>query len=214
MDLKEVERRCENAQLPLKQNATNLVFGKGNPHANILFIGEAPGAKEDEQGIPFVGRAGQNLDKLLHTIGLTLDDCYIANILKYRPPNNRDPTAEEIAAHTPFLVEQITAIKPTIIATLGNFSTKFVLAQFSVESMKHIQGVSKLHGRPHTVSAGELSFAVFPLYHPAASMYRPQLREVMEEDFVKMGEFLISHLENSQHIKDALAKRDAQKTLF
>src|SRR3989344_3568304 len=106
---------------PLKDAATNLVFGKGNPNAPILFIGEAPGEQEDKQGLPFVGAAGKQLDRLLHTIGLTLDDVYIANILKYRPPNNRNPTVDEIRRHTPYLIDQIKIINPRIIATLGNF---------------------------------------------------------------------------------------------
>src|SRR3989344_3342514 len=136
---------------PLKNSATNIVFGKGNPHAKIVFIGEAPGEQEDLQGIPFVGRAGKELDKLLHSIGLSLDDVYIANILKYRPPKNRDPLPDEIARHTPYLVEQIRIIKPTIIATLGNFSTKFVLAKFSCEHMKSIEGILTIHGKPQHI---------------------------------------------------------------
>src|SRR3989338_9626366 len=145
--LEELEQETKKAELPLKNGAKNLVFGKGNPKANILFIGEAPGAKEDELGVPFVGQAGKELDKLLGLIGLSLEDVYIANILKYRPPENRNPNMDEIEAHTPFLIKQIKIIKPKIICTLGNFSTKFVLAGFRSEGMNKIEGISNLHGQ-------------------------------------------------------------------
>lgn len=179
-----------NLVCPLKDEATNLVFGKGNPKADILFIGEAPGKKEDEQGIPFVGRAGQELDKQLQKIGLTLDEVYIANILKYRPPKNRDPTLEEITNHTPYLIQQIRAIKPKIILTLGNYATKFVLAGFSPVGMNKIQGVSQLHGKPLIIAIDTQSFQVIPIFHPAAMMYNPKLRPVFEDDFKKVAQFL------------------------
>src|SRR3989344_8560841 len=108
--LKQVEERCREADLPLKKEATNLVFGKGNPEAEIIFVGEAAGRNEDEQGLPFVGVAGKNLDKLLAKVGLSLENVYITNILKYRPPENRAPSIEEIKAHTPWLIEQIKAM--------------------------------------------------------------------------------------------------------
>lgn len=190
-ELDEVKQRIISDMVcPLKDAATNIVFGKGNPDADILFIGEAPGEKEDLQGIPFVGSAGRELDKLLSAIGLSLDDIYIANILKYRPPNNRDPTPEEIERHTPYLIEQIKIIKPKIIATLGNYSTKFVLAKFSVEGMKSIPGISTLHGQPKDMTIDGLIFKVIPLYHPAAMLYKPPLRQVLNEDFLTMGRIL------------------------
>ncbi|RMF05557.1 uracil-DNA glycosylase [Candidatus Woesearchaeota archaeon] len=189
-ELEKVAEEIRESDLPLKESATNLVFGKGNPDAEIMFIGEAPGEKEDLQGVPFVGAAGRELDKLLHLLGLTLADVYIANILKYRPPNNRDPLPDEIRAHTPYLVKQIRIIKPKVIATLGNFATKFVLAKFDVESMKRIGGISFLHGKPVHIEADGLDFTVIPMYHPAAMLYKPPLRKVIEEDFLKMGEFL------------------------
>lgn len=184
------EKILKEMVCPLKDSATNLVFGKGNPNAPILFIGEAPGEQEDMQGIPFVGSAGKQLDKLLHSIGLSLDDVYIANILKYRPPQNRNPTMEEIVRHTPYLVEQIKVIQPKIIATLGNFAAKFVLAHFQSEDMVKIPGVSQLHGNTMDLHINGMHFTVFPLYHPAACLYRPQLREVLVQDFAKMGQFL------------------------
>jgi DNA polymerase len=180
----------KHMQCPLKDAATNLVFGKGNPEASLMFIGEAPGAKEDQQGIPFVGAAGRELDKLLQSIGLTLNDVYIANILKYRPPDNRDPRPDEIQRHTPYLIEQIQAIKPKVIATLGNFSTKFVLGNFTTEGMAAIKGITQLHGRPTQQSLEGTSFTVIPLFHPAAMLYKPPLRKTLEEDFKVIQQYL------------------------
>ncbi len=185
-DLKELEEKIKKENLLLKDNAKNLVFGKGNPKADILFIGEAPGAKEDELGIPFVGASGKELDKLLQTIELSIEDVYIANILKYRPPSNRDPTTEEIENHTPYLLNQIDIIKPKVICTLGNYSTKFVLANFEVSKMKEIPGITKLHGKIKQIR----NYNVFPIYHPAAMLYNPKLREVLKEDFLKLKDFL------------------------
>lgn len=179
-----------NLKCPLKDAATNLVFGKGNPDAPILFIGEAPGAKEDLQGLPFVGRAGKELDKLLHQIDLTIDDVYIANILKYRPPKNRDPKIDEIRNHTPYLIEQIKIIKPKIIATLGNYSTKFVLAEFDCDKMKKIEGIASLHGKAQKIHVNGGEFTLIPIYHPSAMMYRPSLREKFENDFKIMADMI------------------------
>ncbi|MFH1174478.1 MAG: uracil-DNA glycosylase [archaeon] len=183
----------QRVELPLKATAKNLVYGKGNPEAKILFIGEAPGEQEDIQGFPFVGAAGKQLDKLLHSIGLTIDDVYIANILKYRPPNNRNPNDEEIRTHTPYLVEQIKIIQPKIIATLGNFSTKFILARCNPGGMKSIGGITFLHGKPVSIDIDGLQFIVVPLYHPAAILYKPGLRQELEQDFLKMQELLRNH---------------------
>lgn len=189
--LQEIKNQIQKEMIcPLKDAATNIVFGKGNPETQILFIGEAPGEKEDLQGEPFVGAAGKQLDKLLQSIGLTLEKVYIANILKYRPPNNRDPTIEEIERHTPYLIEQIKTIQPKIIATLGNYSTKFVLAHFQVKDMKKIAGISTLHGEAVDLEIDGMTFKVIPLYHPAAMLYNPRLRETLAQDFLKMGQIL------------------------
>ncbi|MCA9487213.1 uracil-DNA glycosylase [Candidatus Woesearchaeota archaeon] len=177
---------------PLKDAATNLVFGKGNPNAQIMFIGEAPGENEDLQGLPFVGRAGKELDKLLNTIGLGIDDVYIANILKYRPPKNRDPAKDEIERHTPYLIEQIKVIRPKVIATLGNYSTKFVLGGFKVETMSKVSGISLLHGKPKKMNFPSWNFVVVPIYHPAAMLYRPALRAELEADFQVMKKVISS----------------------
>lgn len=185
--LKKVEEDILNELVcPLKDNAQNLVFGKGNPDADILFIGEAPGAKEDEQGQPFVGAAGKELDKLLSNIGLSLSDVYIANILKYRPPNNRNPSMEEIKNHTPFLLRQISIIKPEVICTLGNYATKFAIAGFKPEGMNKIEGITSLHGAPREING----LVIFPLYHPAAMLYNGGLRKILENDFEKLKELL------------------------
>src|SRR3989338_11315767 len=143
---KEIEERCKLAVLPLKESATNLVFGKGNSKAEVMMVGESPGANEDLQGLPFVGAAGKNLDKLLANVGLSLNDVYIANILKYRPPENRDPLPEEIRAHTPWLVKQIEDIKPKVICSLGNYATKFFLANGDVDKMDEQPGITSVHG--------------------------------------------------------------------
>jgi DNA polymerase len=176
----------KNTDLPLSKDATNLVFGKGNPDTDIVFIGEAPGKQEDLRGEPFVGRAGDELDKLLNTINLSLDDVYIANVLKYRPPDNRDPSMDEIRAHTPFLTRQITAIAPAVIVTLGNFATKFCLAGFDPSGMNKVPGISNLHGRPKDVRVDDTSYKIMPMYHPAAMLYNPSLRETLCNDFQKL----------------------------
>ncbi len=187
-DLKNICCKCTKCSLSETRN--NVVFGKGNPNADILFIGEAPGEKEDLQGLPFVGRAGKQLDKLLNMIGLTIDDVYIANILKCRPPKNRDPKPDEIKKCTPYLIEQIKTIKPKVIATLGNYSTKFVLSGFKPEEMKNIEGITSLHGNVRKIILEDNSFIVIPIYHPAAMMYNPKLKEAFEQDFKEMAKII------------------------
>ena len=189
-ELDKLKEKILQEKLLLQESSTNLVFGKGNPEAKILFIGEAPGANEDLQGLPFVGAAGKQLDGFLHSINLCIDDVYIANILKYRPPDNRPPNKEEIRNHTPFLIEQIKIIKPKIIITLGNFSTKFVLGGFSVEGMKKVEGISLLHGKAVEKELEDSKFIVFPMYHPAAVLYRRSLKDELEKDFLKVKELL------------------------
>lgn len=188
----------------LSKNSQNLVFGKGSANSEIFFIGEAPGAKEDEIGIPFVGRAGKELDKMLQNISLNLKDCYIANVLKYRPPKNRDPKKEEIASHLPYLLEQISIIDPKIIVPLGNYATKLVLAQFKVEEMRKIKGVSELHANIHKVEVNTKSFNVFPVFHPSAMMYNPKLREVFKEDFKLLAKFLGKEYKEKEELQKKL----------
>ncbi len=189
--LKQLKKQIENElNCPLKESATNLVFGDGNAEAKVMFIGEAPGEKEDLEGIPFVGKAGKELDKLLYKIGLTRKDIYIANILKYRPPKNRDPKIDEIKRHTPYLLKQIKIIEPKVIVTLGNYSTKFVLGGFKPENIKNVEGISKLRGKPKKLKSKNYEFIVIPIYHPAAILYRPQLRKDFEKDFQLIKKFI------------------------
>ena len=163
---------------PLADGRTNVVFGEGNPQARVLIVGEAPGKNEDLQGRPFVGAAGKLLDELLAVAGLKREDVFIANVLKCRPPGNRDPRPEEIELCTPYLREQTRTINPEVIVTLGNFSTKFIL--------KTEVGITRLHG--HVQQAGR--FKVFPIYHPAAALYDPTKRAALEDDFATLGELL------------------------
>ena len=163
---------------PLHEGRTNVVFGEGNPQARVLIVGEAPGKNEDLQGRPFVGAAGKYLDELLAIAGLEREDVFIANVLKCRPPGNRDPRPEEIQACTPFLREQTRTINPEFIVTLGNFSTKFIL--------KTDVGITRLHGTLQR--AGR--FKVFPIFHPAAALYDGKKREALENDFATLGELL------------------------
>jgi len=180
--LKQLENECKRADLPLKKSATNLVFGKGNPNAAIMFVGEAAGRNEDEQGLPFVGAAGKNLDRLLDKVGLSLNDVYITNILKYRPPENREPLPEEIKAHTPWLCNQITEIKPEVICSLGNYSTKFFLAGGDVDKMQEQEGITKLHGKVRMIDFCGLKIKLIPLFHPAAIIYNQKLKVEWEKD--------------------------------
>jgi uracil-DNA glycosylase len=167
----------------LFKDCTNIVVGKGNPNASILFVGEAPGYNEDVMGIPFVGAAGKNLDKLLEAVGLTLNDIYVANILKCRPPNNRDPTPEEIEAHTPWLLKQIREMKPKVVCSLGNYATKFFMAGGKVHLMNDQKGISELHGNVHEIEIEGLRINLIPLFHPAAIIYnRTKLTPLWEAD--------------------------------
>jgi len=164
------------------KNCKNIVIGKGNPKADILFVAEAPGAKEDEQGLPFVGGAGKNLDNLLDKVGLSLDDVYIANILKCRPPENRDPRPDEIKAHTPWLIQQIREIKPKVVCSLGNYATKFFLAKGEVDEMKKQPGITSIHGKARMMEFDGLKIKLIPLFHPAAIIYNRSLISEWEKD--------------------------------
>ena len=164
------------------KNCKNIVIGRGDPNANILFVGEAPGRNEDEQGIPFVGRAGKNLNELLSKVGLDLEDIYIANILKCRPPENRDPLPEEIRAHTPWLIEQIKQIKPNVICSLGNYATKFFISEGNVDLMAKQPGITSVHGKIRFVNIGGIKVKLIPLFHPAAIIYKRELTPLWEKD--------------------------------
>lgn len=157
----------------LAKGATQLVFGDGNPDAEIVFIGEAPGKNEDIQGLPFVGAAGKFLNEMLDMIGLKRQDIYITNIVKYRPPNNRDPYPDEKSAFLPYLKKQMAIIKPKIIATLGRHSLNCFLPDLSISSV---------HGQPKRYQ-GQV---YLPLFHPAAALYNGSMRQTLIDDFIKI----------------------------
>ena len=164
------------------KNCINVVIGKGNPNADILFVGEAPGRNEDEQGLPFVGAAGKNLDKLLANVGLSMDDIYIANILKCRPPENRNPSNEEIKAHTPWLMRQIKEIKPKVICSLGNYATKFFLSGCNPDTMDKQPGITQVHGKVKIMEIDGMTITLIPLFHPAAIIYNRKIITEWEKD--------------------------------
>ena len=175
-ELREQVQACHAC--PLADGRTQTVFGVGNPNARVLIVGEAPGKNEDLQGEPFVGAAGKYLNELLGIAGLAREDVYIANVLKCRPPGNRDPRVEEIERCTPYLREQTRTINPEVIVTLGNFATKFIL--------KTDVGITRLRGTVQR--AGR--FVVFPIFHPAAALYDGSKREALENDFATLGRLL------------------------
>ncbi len=168
--------RCE-----LYKTRTNPVVGTGSLSARIVFVGEAPGYYEDMKGEPFVGKAGKVLDELLESIGLQRNDVYIANVLKCRPPKNRNPLPEEIQACTPYLDAQLALIQPEIIATLGNFSLAYIFDKFGLHSNK--DKISKIHGKVFTVSTIAGFVKLIPLYHPAVATYNPNMKGTLLDDF-------------------------------
>jgi len=166
----------------LAKTRTQVVFGSGSPDADLMFVGEAPGFHEDKQGVPFVGAAGQLLGKLLAGIGLGRDDVYIANVLKCRPPGNRDPQPEEIEACESHLFRQIELIRPIVVATLGNFATKLLSGKPA--------GITRVHGQEQEVVLGSSRVVLYPLFHPAAALYTPRMLDVLEADFRRLPELL------------------------
>lgn len=167
---------------PLHETRTNVVFGSGNADADLMFVGEAPGANEDQQGLPFVGQAGKLLEKLLAEIGLERGDVFIANTLKCRPPGNRDPYPHELEACRHYLESQLELIAPTMICTLGNFATKLLRGDPT--------GISKIHGQPEVRTIGPRTVRLYPLYHPAAALYTPSTLEMLRGDFLRIPEIL------------------------
>ena len=163
---------------PLVDGRTHTVFGVGDPHARVLIVGEAPGKNEDLQGEPFVGAAGKYLNELLAVAGIRREDVYIANVLKCRPPGNRNPRPEEIEQCAYFLREQTRTIGPDVIVTMGNFATKFIL--------KTEVGITQLRGTVQHTGR----FTVLPVFHPAAALYDGSKREALENDFATLGEIL------------------------
>lgn len=161
----------------LADTATNLVMGDGNLDAEVVFIGEAPGKNEDEQGLPFVGAAGKFLDEMLSQAGLKRADVYITNIVKYRPPNNRDPLPAEKEAFWPYLLKQLQIIDPKVVVTLGRHSMEYFLPGLKI---------SAVHGEPKRISFGDSKLVVMPLFHPAAALYNGGMRQTLIDDFKKL----------------------------
>ncbi|HEX5593269.1 MAG TPA: uracil-DNA glycosylase [Solirubrobacterales bacterium] len=176
---KEVQR-CEKC--PLHETRTKVVFGAGNADADLMFVGEAPGAEEDRQGLPFVGRAGQLLNQLLEEIGLSREEVFIANVLKNRPPGNRDPLPPEIQACEPWLWQQVALIEPRVVCTLGNFSTKLLSGSQT--------GITKVRGTPQVHERGGRMVYLLPLFHPAAALRTPAVKETLRADFATIPELL------------------------
>jgi uracil-DNA glycosylase len=181
----------------LAQGRTQVVFGAGDAHADLMFVGEAPGFHEDKQGIPFVGQAGKLLDKLLGGIGMSRADVFVVNVLKCRPPGNRDPQPDEIEACEGHLFRQIALIEPVVVATLGNFATKLL-------SGRQV-GITKVHGQKQKTTIGGRDVTLYPLYHPAAALYTPAMLKVLESDFARLPELLGGALQPSAPLEPELA---------
>jgi len=164
---------------PLSETRINAVPGSGNEKAKIMFIGEAPGRNEDIQGLPFVGAAGKFLDELLNEINLSRNDVFITNVVKCRPPNNRDPTKEEIEMCHGYLDRQIEIINPKIICTLGRFSMEYILDKFNISH----GSITISHGKIFEIKNLFGKFLIIPMYHPAAALYNPNLKDTIREDF-------------------------------
>ena len=167
---------------PLAKTRTNVVFGAGNANADLMFVGEAPGAEEDRRGLPFVGRAGGLLTELLGEIGLAREDVFIANVLLCRPPGNRDPQPGEIESCNPWLDAKFDLIQPRVVATLGNFATKLLTGNRA--------GITRVRGTPQVHELGGRTVFVMPLLHPAAALRTPSLMDTLREDFAKLPELL------------------------
>ncbi len=178
----------------LSQSRTNAVPGEGPSSAEIMFVGEGPGFHEDRQGRPFVGAAGQYLEELLASIGMTREDVYITNVVKCRPPQNRDPLPDEIEACRPYLDRQIELIHPKLIVTLGRFSMNLFMPEAQI---------SQVHGRPRKIQG----IVYYPIYHPAAGLHQPRWKTIIEEDFQRIPQVLAQAV----HLRDEEPPEDAEQ---
>jgi DNA polymerase len=183
-ELKAVWRQAQTCtRCPqLASTRQTVVFGNGNADADLMFVGEAPGANEDRQGLPFVGQAGRLLDTLLGEIGLRRGDVFVCNVLKCRPPGNRDPFPQEVEACQEYLFGQLELIEPRVVCTLGNFATKLLRGDPA--------GITRLHGREEIRQIGPRCVRLYPIYHPAAALYTPKMLEVLRADFQRLPELL------------------------
>jgi DNA polymerase len=191
--------RC--TKCPLHETRTKAVFGAGNADADLMFVGEAPGAEEDRSGLPFVGRAGQLLNQMLEEIGLARDDVFIANVLKSRPPGNRDPQPDEIAACEPYLFEQVRLIEPRVVCTLGNFATKLLSGSPT--------GITKVRGTPQVHELGGRTVFLLPLFHPAAALRTPAVKETLRGDFETIPDLLRRPLPDPVPSAEEIAEAEA-----
>ena len=187
--LKQIKEEVINCQkCSLYRTRYLPVIGQGNHQARIILIGEAPGASEDKNGRPFCGQAGRILDELLETAGLKREEVYICNILKCRPPQNRDPQKEEIAACTPYLEKQLKIIQPKIIGSLGNYATAYLLEKYGLKGK--IAGISKIHGQSFEAETDFGPIKIIPLYHPAVAVYNERMKETLKKDFQILSQVL------------------------
>ncbi|KAK2949446.1 putative Type-4 uracil-DNA glycosylase [Blattamonas nauphoetae] len=194
--LEVVRQKClNNLSLPLRDTATTLVFGRGNADARLMIIGESPGAEEDRQGQPFVGASGRVLKDLLKLVDLDEGDIYICNVIKYRPPQNRDAHAPEIKAHAPYLIDQVKIVEPDVIVTMGNLATKFVLNGFNPVGLSKQKGIFEVRGVVYQVYLPQSSqkCAVFPTLHPAATLHQDDNRQYLYADMNTLGQLLKAH---------------------
>jgi DNA polymerase len=173
-------REC--TRCPLADTRTTVVFGNGDADADLMFVGEAPGANEDREGLPFVGQAGKLLDKLLAEIGMDRGQVFVLNVLKCRPPGNRDPQPGEIEACSDYLFQQVELIEPLVVCTLGNFATKLLRGDST--------GITRLHGQAEVRTVGPRAVRLFPLFHPAAALYTPRTLETLRADFQRIPALL------------------------
>ena len=171
---------CVRCSLSATRN--RVVFGSGDLDADLMLVGEAPGFQEDQGGAPFAGQAGELLERLLEGIGFHRDDVYLANVLKCRPPQNRDPLESEIASCEPHLFRQVELVRPRVVATLGNFATKLLSGR--------PYGITRVHGQEYEVALGATTVVLFPLYHPAAALYTPSMLQALEDDFARLPALL------------------------
>jgi len=163
------------------------VIGEGNHQAKIMFVGEAPGLQEAKTGRPFCGAAGRILDELLDSVSIKRENVYITNILKDRPPKNRDPQKEEIKVCVPYLERQIELIKPVVICSLGRYAMEFLMEKFGLEDV--IEPISKIHGKVFEIKILSQNIKIIPFYHPAVATYNPNMKEVLQKDFQVLKEF-------------------------
>jgi len=192
--LVELYNSLRDHECPLRATRTKLVFGAGNANADLMFVGEAPGAQEDKMGLPFVGPAGKLLEQLLGEIGLERKDVFINNTLMCRPPGNRDPLPEEIEECKPFLVKRIELIEPKVICTLGNYATKLLTGSQ--------RGITKVHGEPQQRDVAGRAVTLYPLFHPAAALRSTSVLDLLRADIHRLPELIAAHEPEPEPVPD------------